>query len=68
MTKLPKFESFDFTGRRIMLPAKIKRKEYELFYDSGCSAFGLITIKKRFDEYTDKNTAAYISYNAKKLE
>ena len=64
MQNLPKFSSFDFTGRRIMLPVIIDDKEYELFYDSGCSAFGLITIKSRFDKYTDSNTEA-ITYDAK---
>ncbi|GGI57668.1 hypothetical protein [Winogradskyella haliclonae] len=58
------FKPFDFTGRRIMLPVVIDNKDYELFYDSGCSAFGLITIKSRFDKYTDENTEA-IAYNAK---
>ncbi|RNC87009.1 MAG: hypothetical protein ED556_06180 [Winogradskyella sp.] len=64
MQTLPEFKPFDFTGRRIMLPTKIKDKEYELFYDSGCSAFGIITIKSRFDDYVDEN-AAVITYNAK---
>ncbi len=48
------FQSFDFKGRRFMLPAKIGGKKIELFYDSGSSAFGLITSKNRYDKYTDK--------------
>lgn len=64
MMSLSGFKPFDFTGRRIMLPATIDNKNYELFYDSGCSAFGLITIKSRFDNYSDENTEV-IAYNAK---
>jgi hypothetical protein len=64
MKSLSEFKTFDFTGRRIMLPVTIDDKDYELFYDSGCSAFGLITIKTRFDKYSEENTAV-ISYNAK---
>lgn len=64
MKTLPKFKPFDFTGRRIMLPVTINEKDYELFYDSGCSAFGLITIKSRFDKYSDESTEV-IAYNAK---
>ncbi|WP_296381431.1 hypothetical protein [Winogradskyella sp.] len=64
MKTLPKFKPFDFTGRRIMLPVTINNKDYELFYDSGCSAFGLITIKSRFDKYSNENTEV-IAYNAK---
>ncbi|MBC2846258.1 hypothetical protein [Winogradskyella flava] len=64
MNTLPEFQPFDFAGRRIMLPVKINNKDYELFYDSGCSAFGLITIKSRFDKYTDEKTQP-IAYDAK---
>ncbi len=64
MQSLSEFKPFDFTGRRIMLPVTIDEKDYELFYDSGCSAFGLITIKSRFDKYSD-NDAKTIAYNAK---
>ncbi|MEM9362141.1 MAG: hypothetical protein AAGA43_05870 [Bacteroidota bacterium] len=58
------FKPFDFTGRRIMLPVQIENNDYVLFYDSGCSAFGLITIKSRFDAYSDPN-AKTIAYDAK---
>ena len=63
MTDLPDFASFDFKGRRFMLPAIIDVKRFELFYDSGCSAFGLITTKNRFEDYTNINSEE-ISYNA----
>lgn len=56
MSSLPTFKSFDFTARRIMLPVTLDNKSYKFLYDSGCSAFGLITIKRRFDKYTNKNT------------
>ena len=63
MDSLPNFKPFDFQGRRIMLPALIDGKEFELLYDSGCSAFGLITTKNRFESYTDENTEV-IEYGA----
>lgn len=49
------FVPFDFEGRRFMLPATILGKELDLFYDSGTSAFGLITSKNRYDTYTDED-------------
>lgn len=64
MKNLPKFKPFDYAGRRIMLPVTIDEKYYELFYDSGCSAFGLITIKSRFNRYSDETTEAIV-YDAK---
>ncbi|MEM5564999.1 hypothetical protein WNY78_07780 [Psychroserpens sp. AS72] len=64
MTSLPKFKPFDFTGRRIMLPVTVDNKDYEFLYDSGCSAFGLITTKNRFDKYTNGNTKE-VNYDAK---
>ena len=63
MASLPDFEPFDFQGRRFMLPATINGKRLELLYDSGCSAFGLITTKNRFDSYTDEKTEE-IKYEA----
>jgi len=54
MTKLPAFEPFEFNGRRLMLPSKIDGRKRLLLYDSGCSAFGLITSKNRYNKYTDK--------------
>lgn len=61
------FKSFDFSGRRIMLPVTLNNKEYEFLYDTGCSAFGLITIKSRFNKYTDENIKE-IFYDAKSWE
>ncbi|MFP2997177.1 hypothetical protein ABN763_14770 [Spongiivirga sp. MCCC 1A20706] len=63
MGDLGVFKAFDFTARRIMMPVTLDKKEYEFLYDSGCSAFGLITIKSRFDAYTNKNIEA-IQYGA----
>jgi len=64
MTSLTEFKSFDFSGRRVMLPVVLDNKDYEFLYDSGCSAFGLITIKSRFDSYTEDNIEQ-INYDAK---
>lgn len=63
MAALPDFRSFDFQGRRIMLPTMINGKELSLLYDSGCSAFGLITTWNRFEDYTDERTET-IAYDA----
>jgi hypothetical protein len=67
MASLPSFKAFDFPGRRIMLPVTLNNKDYEFLYDSGCSAFGLITIKSRFDKYTEESTKQ-IDYDAKAWE
>ena len=64
MQSMSGFTSFDFKGRRIMLPVTLNKKNYEFLYDSGCSAFGLITIKSRFNVYTDANVEE-IKYDAK---
>lgn len=61
MSSLSGFESFDFQGRRLMLPAEIGKRKRQLLYDSGCSAFGMITSKNRFKRYSDKN-AKEIAY------
>ncbi|MEL7122364.1 MAG: hypothetical protein AAFO07_23160 [Bacteroidota bacterium] len=63
MANLSGFQDFDFRGRRFMLPASIQGKEMELFYDSGSSAFGLLTSKNRFDAYTDPEVEE-INYSA----
>ncbi len=67
ISALSGFKSFDFTGRRIMLPVTLDTKDYEFLYDSGCSAFGLITIKSRFDKYT-KEITKEVNYDAKSWE
>lgn len=56
MNSLANFQSFGFQGRRIMLPAVVDGKELELLYDSGCSAFGIITTRNRFRNYTNEDT------------
>jgi len=63
MQNSPKFTSFDFTGRRVMLPVTLAGKAYEFLYDSGASAFGLITTKNRFDNYTKESTKE-VNYDA----
>lgn len=67
MQDLNGFKAFDFPGRRVMLPAVVDGKEYEFLYDSGCSAFGLITTKNRFEKYTDE-TAPVERFAAKSWE
>ncbi|OEK00681.1 hypothetical protein BFP97_03790 [Roseivirga sp. 4D4] len=63
MTSLSPFQPFDFKGRRIMLPAVVDGKNLELLYDSGCSAFGIITTRNRFKRYTNEETEA-VEYGA----
>ena len=67
IASLSNFQSFNFSGRRIMLPVSLDNKNYEFLYDSGCSAFGLITIKSRFDKYTNESTKQ-VDYDAKSWE
>ncbi|MEO1513450.1 MAG: hypothetical protein AAFV95_00510 [Bacteroidota bacterium] len=50
------FQKFDFSGRRFMLPCTIEGKDHELFYDSGTSAFGLLTTRGRYRKYSKKET------------
>ncbi len=63
MTTLPAFKDFEFNGRRVMLPSTIGGRKRLLLYDSGCSAFGLITSKNRYKKYTDKKEKE-IEYDA----
>lgn len=37
-----------------MLPVEVQGKQLEFFYDSGCSAFGLLTSKNRYDNYSNE--------------
>jgi len=67
MQELGNFSRFAFPGRRVMLPVKVDGNNYEFLYDSGCSAFGLITTKQRFNHYTDATTPI-VNYNAKSWE
>lgn len=64
MNDMNGFKPFDFPGRRVMLPVTVDGEAYEFLYDSGCSAFGLITTKQRFNKYTD-NTTPIVTYDAK---
>lgn len=57
------FIPFDFKGRRILFPATIDGRDHNLLYDSGCSAFGILTSRYYFDQYTDP-AADIITYNA----
>lgn len=56
MDTIPGFQSFSFDGRRFMLPATIRGKTLDLYYDSGSSAYGLITSKDRYDHFTIDDT------------
>ncbi len=67
IASLTGFKSFGFSGRRFMLPVTLDNKNYEFLYDSGCSAFGLITIKSRFNTYTKESTKQ-VNYDAKAWE
>lgn len=66
MNSLGDFKSFDFKGRRFMLPVIINDEGLELFYDSGASTFGLITTKNRYDKFTNESQEE-IRYNANKF-
>lgn len=63
---LGKFQSFRFPGRRVMLPATIDGTELELFYDSGCSPFGLLTSKYHCDRLRDRD-AKVLSLDANRF-
>jgi len=56
MTENNKFESFDFKGRKLMLPCMIENKKQKMYYDSGSSSYGLLTTKERFKNYSNKNS------------
>lgn len=66
MNNLGEFAPFQFKGRRIMLPARISGSNVELFYDSGCSAFGLLTSKYHYDRLTDPEVKE-IAYDANRF-
>ncbi len=61
--ELGQFTPFSFKGRRVMLPSEINGDQVELFFDSGCSAFGLLTSKYHFDRYASPGSAE-IKYDA----
>jgi len=60
MDTLPEFKPFNFKGRRFMLPANLAGKKRDLFYDSGSSAFGLITHKGQYKKLTDKKDEEFV--------
>lgn len=56
MVEGQKFESFDFSGRRLMLPCTIDGKNQIIYYDSGASSYGLLTTKGTYKKYANINT------------
>ncbi|MFK7820592.1 MAG: hypothetical protein AB8G99_17865 [Planctomycetaceae bacterium] len=55
------FTPFDFKGRKIVMPVTFNGTEENVIYDSGCSAFGLLT-SNYYDQYSDANEPE-IHYN-----
>ncbi len=53
--ELSKFSDFKFNKRRILLPAIIDKEKLNLLYDSGTSAFELVTSKNNWEMYGEKN-------------
>ncbi len=49
-----------------MLPARINGSDVQLFYDSGCSPFGLLTSKYHYDRLTDPDEPE-IAYGANRF-
>ncbi len=47
------FMPFEFKGRRIVLPVKVGDRDEHVFWDSGCSTFGLLTSAYYYRELTD---------------
>ncbi|MCY1483633.1 hypothetical protein D3C87_61970 [compost metagenome] len=47
------WSDFEFKKRRILLPAEIENEKIKIVYDSGTSAFELITSKKSWEKYRD---------------
>jgi len=63
-------QPFDFKGRRLMLPSKIDGKQQTLLYDSGTSAFGLVTSKHRYKKWSRSQELEYsdqFNMNGKKV-
>ncbi len=60
---LGNFTPFDFTGRKIVLPITINGASESVIYDSGCSAFGLLTSNYYYEKYSDPSEPE-INYNA----
>jgi hypothetical protein len=51
-----KFHSFDFSGRKLMLPCMIDGKKQIMYYDSGSSSYGLLTTKGLYEKYANDNS------------
>lgn len=47
------FTPFEFKGRKIVMPVTIEGATENVIYDSGCSAFGLLTSSYYYDRYSD---------------
>ncbi|ASK31936.1 hypothetical protein CEY12_18280 [Chryseobacterium sp. T16E-39] len=50
------FNDFEFKKRKILLPTKIDQKNLKVMYDSGTSAYELITNKENWEKYKTKNS------------
>ncbi|WP_127122259.1 hypothetical protein [Chryseotalea sanaruensis] len=48
-------QQFTFKKRRIMLPGKIDQEEMSFLFDTGTSAYSLITSQNLFEKYSTKN-------------
>ncbi len=57
---LGRFAPFDFKARRVILPATIDGVDMQLFWDSGCSSFGLFTSKYHCENYARPNEAGIV--------
>lgn len=55
------FQTFTFNKRRILLPGKIDGEDFEFLFDTGTSAYSLITSKEMFEKYADENSKEVLS-------
>lgn len=51
------FADFEFKKRKILIPSSIENEKLKLLYDSGTSGYELITTKKIWQQYRNKNSA-----------
>jgi hypothetical protein len=61
-----KFQSFDFSGRKLMLPCTIDGKKQIMYYDSGSSSYGLLTTKGLYKKYANA-TSEEVNYELSSL-
>jgi hypothetical protein len=54
-------QQFTFKKRRIMLPGKIDQEEMSFLFDTGTSAYSLITSQDVFEKYSTKNGKEVLS-------